>query len=134
MSKTLHVQKYACPDCHQAYVHEEWSENDKDSALSERCSSCLSDYLHEKYGSSIYFSEVPGWIGTQKKVLEKTNMGNATSETHSANVIQYEKKKELQTSRRAREYERARKHHWLKNKPEWVRRGRNTAELSQMEA
>lgn len=132
--KTLHNQKYQCPVCKLRFTHSEWSEQDKDTYVECHCDECFSKLLNDEYGNGVYILQKPSWVGVQKKVLDKTKIGNAQSESIAADVVQQEKRKELATSRSAREYERARKSHWLKNKPEWVRRGRNTAELSQMEA
>lgn len=75
----------------------------------------------------------PAWTQEQEKILSKTKIGDAQSESEAAEKIQQIKRDELSKSPTARKREKERKNHWVKNKAEWVKRGRNTSELTQIE-
>jgi len=86
----------------------------------------------KKTTGSFFISTKPPYYSLSKKVDGRMGKKGAERDTKIFEEIESEKQKELRTSSKARNYEEGRKKDWQKYKPEWVRRGRNTKELSVM--
>lgn len=123
--KTLAMTKYRCPKCKKIHEHEEWSSDDRSRIYELLCDDC------KVKSSSLFVKEIPSY----RKLAEKIDESSMDAKNESAvfDIISSERQKELQSSKKARDYEEGRRREWQNYKKEWVKRGRNVKELSDMQ-
>lgn len=73
---------------------------------------------------TFYTTYTPNYVSEAKKIVQ-----DKTGEDYG-NRVEYLKQKELRENKRTATYERSRKASFMSQKGEWVKRGRNTKELS----
>jgi hypothetical protein len=89
------------------------------------CTNCTSNLYSTK---TFYFKQSPGW-----KHNYNYKGRNPQKEIEMTDRYSYERKKEMSSSRKWRNWEEGRKRTYLKNKPLWVKRGRKFREVRDIE-
>lgn len=104
-----------CPQC-----------NNKQSDEWQFCHTCGYNIFYK----SVTISSKPSWIAESERILNSRKADDPNIELKASEVYQQTRDKEMRASRAARAWEEGRKAELAKYKPEWVKKGRNTSELS----